>query len=164
MIKRNASAIQSLNTKSKDSSFFLWCFMQMCLIFTSIKLLEVGMPLASWSEAQPHPVLTQLLLSPIYSYSHILLSVFSYSPFSPPHFHDKQNIISVTPKAVQILGISSVAFSKHRICRRWALEICFQKIPLVILMVSQVAKFKSRYYLESFCMLRDRGRHYLHVT
>ena len=77
------------NTKSKDSSFFSWCFMQICLIFTSIKLLEAGMPLASCSEAQPHPVLTQLLLSPVHSYSHILLSIFSHSPFSPPHFHDR---------------------------------------------------------------------------
>lgn len=129
--------------------------MQICLIFTSIKLLEAGMTLASCSEAQPHPLLTQLLLSPVHSYSHILLSIFSHSPFSPPHFHDKQNIIFMTPKSVQILGISSVAFSKHGICRRWALEICFQKISQVILMISQDAKFKSRYYLESFCMLRE---------
>ena len=69
--------------KKQRQQFFLWCFMQMCLIFTSIKLSEAGMPLASCSEPQPHPVLTQLLLSPIHSYSHILLSIFSHSPFSP---------------------------------------------------------------------------------
>ena len=107
-----------------------------------------------WASATPSPN-PVIIIPNSFIFSHSPFHIFTFSLLSSPHCHDKQNIISVTPKAVQILGISSVAFSKHGICRRWALEICFQKISQVILKISQVAKFKSRYYLESFCMLRE---------
>lgn len=73
-IKMNASAVIQVAKKSPPlslckeshwiqkakSSFFLWCFMQMCLIFMLIKLSEGSMSPASCSGVQPHPAWSQI--------------------------------------------------------------------------------------------------------
>ena len=108
--------------KQREQYFFFWCFMKMCLIFMSIKLLETGMPLAvRFSHTQSWPSYHPKF---IHSYSYIL--TFSFPSPSPLlTFTTNRTLFPWHPNMFQILGISSVAFSKHRISRSWDLEICF---------------------------------------
>lgn len=83
---------------AKRASFFLRCFMQICLIFMFIKLLEVDIPVATCIGVQPHPALTQLFPGLIHSF------IFLYCPSSPPslstwqteHYFSNSHICSNT--------------------------------------------------------------------
>lgn len=147
-----------MNTVSKKSKFFPLVLYANVLNFHVYKTLRSGYTCCHthWGSAtpSPDPAIPPLMHS----------FIFLYSPSSPPSLSIWQNIISITPKSVQILAISPVAFSKYRISRRWDLGICFFKI------FTGDSHDKSGlliptpdYYWKPDAFKRDRGRRSLHA-
>lgn len=124
MIEKECICHPVTEYKKQRQQFFLWCFMQMCLIFTSIKLSEgYASCIMQWASATPSP--NPVIITPN-------SFIFSHSPF---HFHIPLSSLSWQTehyfrdlKLFKYLNQFSCLF-KHGICRRWALEICFQNFP-----------------------------------